>query len=133
MATNKLNHAFLVQRWMAVNRRNVQWDLTFEDWLDIWLQSGHLHERGKGIGKYCMARKNDAGPYAVGNVYITLHQQNNVDQHKFKTSGWGKLRSKKTKTPLGIFNSRSEAAKAHGLTPRQLGIRIEKCEGFEYV
>lgn len=41
-------------------------ELTFEQWLSIWKKSGHLHERGRGRGKYVMARFGDRGPYAVG-------------------------------------------------------------------
>jgi hypothetical protein len=74
---NKQN--FCVQRWHA-GRRGVEWNLTFEEWLQIWNDSGKLHLRGRGKGKYCMARFNDVGPYALGNVYITTNEKNNTDQ-----------------------------------------------------
>lgn len=53
--------------------------LTFEEWLQIWVDSGHLHERGRKRGQYVMSRVNDLGSYEVGNVFIQTGKQNNRD------------------------------------------------------
>jgi hypothetical protein len=50
--------------------------MTFDEWLAIWLESGKLHLRGKGPENYCMARNDDIGDYAVGNVAIKSIAQN---------------------------------------------------------
>lgn len=55
--------------------------MTFKEWLDIWVQSGHLADRGCGLGKYCMARIGDIGPYECGNVEIIPFEQNSADGH----------------------------------------------------
>ena len=34
--------------------RGIPFNLSFEEWYDIWLKSGHWHERGLGKNKYCM-------------------------------------------------------------------------------
>ena len=75
---------FQVQRWHAINRRNIEWNLTYEEWLDIWQNSGKMHLRGRGIGKYNMCRIGDTGPYEVGNVYIGAHVDN-ADHGNHKT------------------------------------------------
>ena len=54
----------------------VEMRLTFEEWLDIWVKSGHWLERGKKRGQYVMARKDDIGHYEIGNVSIVLHSEN---------------------------------------------------------
>lgn len=54
----------------------VEMRLSFEEWLEIWLASGHLEERGKRRGQYCMSRVNDLGSYEKGNVFIQLATQN---------------------------------------------------------
>lgn len=64
--------------------RGIDFQMTFEEWMTIWLESGHWHQRGKGLGKYNMSRFNDTGPYAVGNVFIQRHEQNSSDGHKGK-------------------------------------------------
>jgi hypothetical protein len=76
---NKLNdddtyRKFYVQRTKAVSR-GIRFLLTFEQWRDIWTESGHWHERGRGKANYVMARKGHAGPYEVKNVRIITQAQ----------------------------------------------------------
>lgn len=63
------------------HQRNAQMDgkpfhLSFEEWLSIWVASGHLHERGFRRGQYVMARFGDVGAYEVGNVRIITAEAN---------------------------------------------------------
>lgn len=78
-----LKPAYWDQKRLAA-KRNIGWQLTFEEWLNIWQQSGHLHERGRGIGKYCMCRYGDVGPYSVNNVFIQTNEKNSSEAHKGK-------------------------------------------------
>lgn len=81
----KLRLAFHYQKKMAKGRR-IKFLLTFEQWLKIWTDSGHLHERGRGRGKYCMARFKDRGPYSVRNVRIILFTENSGEiEHSLET------------------------------------------------
>lgn len=50
--------------------------LTFDEWLDIWLASGQLLNRGLRRGQYVMSRDNDLGHYEVGNAFIQLASDN---------------------------------------------------------
>lgn len=77
----KLRNDFAVQKWRAA-RRGIKFLMTFEEWLEVWEQSGKLMLRGRGRGKYCMARFGDKGPYKVGNVEIITHEKNSTDQQK---------------------------------------------------
>jgi hypothetical protein len=72
--TKQLKQDFAVQRWHATKTRNIDWELTFDEWLDIW--GTDIDQRGRGIGKLNMCRYGDKGPYAVGNVYIGTHEHN---------------------------------------------------------
>ena len=72
---------FEQQKFMA-GRRGIAFTLTFKQWMRIWERSGHLSERGRKCGQYVMARKKDAGPYAVGNVEIILASKNVSDSRK---------------------------------------------------
>ena len=51
--------------------RGVSFLLSFDEWWEIWQQSGHWHERGPYRGQYVMARYADQGAYEIGNVQIT--------------------------------------------------------------
>jgi hypothetical protein len=59
--------------------RNISFNFTFDEWLNFWIESGHWEERGNKKGQYVMSRKNDIGPYELGNVYIQLGEQNLKD------------------------------------------------------
>ena len=54
----------------------------FEQWLKIWIDSGHWLDRGPKKGQYCMSRFNDIGSYAIGNVFIQPTFQNTIDAQK---------------------------------------------------
>jgi len=64
--------------------RGVEFNISFEDWMKVWLDSGHWNQRGKTRGSYNMSRINDTGPYQYDNVFIQSHEQNASDGHKGK-------------------------------------------------
>ena len=70
------------QKHMAVKKRNIPFEITFEEWYDIWMKSGHWEERGRS--GYVMTRYNDIGPYAVGNVEIRHTSENAFDRRGIK-------------------------------------------------
>jgi hypothetical protein len=59
--------------------RGIAWSLRLSEWWAVWQESGKWGDRGRGIGKFCMSRIADAGPYAVGNIHIQSCQQNSRD------------------------------------------------------
>ena len=61
----------------SAGQRGVPFLLTFDQWLQIWQESGHLHERGCRSGQYVMSRHGDIGSYEVGNVSIVPCEANN--------------------------------------------------------
>jgi len=74
----QLRRAFHYQR-KGAHKRGIRFLLTFEEWMKIWLDSGHLSERGKYRGQYVMSRPGDRGPYAVGNVKIVTVEANIIE------------------------------------------------------
>lgn len=78
MDIKKLKIDFQNQRSSA-KRRKIEFNLTFEEWLNWWCESGHLHERGPRREQYCMARYNDSGPYALGNIKCVTTNDNRIE------------------------------------------------------
>lgn len=65
--------------WQQINnakRRGIEFNMSYEEWLYVWLSSGHFDQRGKGRNKYVMARHGDTGPYEIGNVKIVTNYVN---------------------------------------------------------
>ncbi len=62
--------------------RGIDFNLTFDEWLNIWLKSGHWEQRGRGKGTYVMSRVGDTGPYEIGNVFIQSNYDNVIQAQK---------------------------------------------------
>jgi HNH endonuclease len=77
--------AYYRQRDTA-KKRGVSFDMSYEDWLDVWVSSGHLNKRGRGKGKYCMMRLNDKGAYTKNNVTIGLFEDNTRESKSRNTT-----------------------------------------------
>jgi hypothetical protein len=88
------------QRSNAV-QRGIAFRLTFEEWWTIWDRSGHWHERGVGLGKYCMSRKGDKGAYEIGNVRICLFEDNIAEAGAMLSQP----KSAATKTKMSVAQS----------------------------
>ena len=56
--------------------RSIKWDLSYEDWLEMWLVSGKWEQRGRKAGQFCMCRYGDVGSYSKKNCYIDLTNNN---------------------------------------------------------
>jgi hypothetical protein len=114
--------------------RNIPFLLTFEQWWDIWQQSGHWHERGNLDGdKYCMARHGDVGPYAVGNVKIITNRENSIEGGAHPKPRQPRLR---IEVPGDILVLRTEAARELGVaacTLRNMRPPTVMLGGFAYV
>ena len=77
----------------AAKQRGIGFNLSFDEWWNIWEQSGKYNQRGCRKGQYVMSRINDTGAYEVNNVFIQTCGGNNSDAHK----GRPKPKSKFTK------------------------------------
>lgn len=74
-------HKYLFQRKSA-DDRGIKWQLTFPQWCEIWEKSGKEALRGRGKGKFCMARHSDLGPYSPENVRICEFVANSKEGSK---------------------------------------------------
>lgn len=103
----KTRDAYFAQKSKAA-ARGIEWHFTFDEWLELWKSSGKFHLRGRGLGRYCMARHGDVGPYTLWNVSIVGWSTNAKDANLNRPQktkavgearlgigrGWTKTRSK---------------------------------------
>jgi len=66
--------------------RGIGWQISYEDWLELWLNSNKWTQRGKTKGKYQMCRYGDTGAYNIKNCYIGSVEQNQEDRSKINIS-----------------------------------------------
>lgn len=135
LTDSKLRTAYNTQ-YRNSKRRGIEFNMSFEEWLTIWLYSGKLHLRGKNPGQFCMGRIGDKGAYEVGNVEIISIEQNTHDGHigkKKKLSHRKKLKAhlatmrKRVEVSANgvVYHSMTDAAKAHNITVQCVDKRIQ--------
>jgi len=73
--TYKYWRAFQEQR-SGAKKRGIEWQLTWEEWLNWWESTGQINNRGKYKGQYVMCRHGDTGPYSLSNIYCDLTDNN---------------------------------------------------------
>ena len=116
----------------GAKKRKVVFLLTFNEWYQWWLQNG-VDKNDPAIGgikrsqltELCMCRFNDAGPYALNNVYCATRGKNSKDARAFDQRQ-SQHRSKPVQTPIGRFDSLTDAAKAYSRDITTIGHRLKK-------
>lgn len=68
----------------SAKQRGIKFNMTYDQWLNIWLISGKIKQRGF----YCMSRIKDKGAYEIGNVFIQTNAQNSLDGVIGKPAVW---------------------------------------------
>lgn len=94
--------AFQNQR-VSARRRGISFELTWEQWLDVWTKSGKLAQRGRRLGQlgqYVMARFGDKGPYKLGNIKIIKCEKNHREGTIGKFLGVPKSEEQKRKQSI---------------------------------
>lgn len=61
--------AYYMQRKNAHDCK-ITWEVSLNDWWSVWVKSGKYAERGRGVGRYHMARIDTSKGFSVGNVMI---------------------------------------------------------------
>ena len=152
MFKNKAYEQFYSQRASAIRRVDCQgnairFNLTFDEWLKIWKDSGHWEQRGVYKGQYCMSRYNDLGNYEIGNVFIQPIQQNTKDALSLGIFGNKNIphntntkkkisiaNGRPVKTPFGIFHSLKEAGRSLKITGEAVAHRVKtRPQEYSYI
>jgi hypothetical protein len=102
------------------NGNPIEFKLTFDEWWDIWQQSGKWSDRGRNKGKYQMCRNNDIGHYEVGNVTIQTRESNDIDMDKSNCINHAGSQGISIMTPQGEFTSMISAARSLGVSKSKL-------------
>lgn len=79
---SSLSRKYACQMRTAAHR-GIVWQFNYPEWHEVWTESGHLADRGRGQG-YVMARHDDDGPYVFWNVHICTSSENIKEGYVFR-------------------------------------------------
>ena len=117
---NIYKRRFTRQKWHAINRRGIEWQLTFEEWSDWW--GTDIDNRGCKNGQLVMARFNDIGPYSLSNIKKITANANHVEANAITKN----YKSVKAVSAEGQrFNSMTQAGKHFNVLPSTIRDRIK--------
>lgn len=132
------HQAYLTQRSNAF-KRGIVWELTEREWIEWWESTGHFSDRGRGKGKWLMARFNDTGAYSLNNIFCHRHECNVSDAQKSKpksaeqkkkmSNNAARHNAKRVITPDGVFNSAAEAGRYYKITGEAINWRVKQTIG----
>ena len=80
--------------------REEGWDLSFEDWCQIW--SDLWSRRGRCRDDYCMTRRDWSLPWTPDNVQIVTRSEHAKMQGNAVAQGWRSQAQKKRRIKLGL-------------------------------
>ena len=116
-----------IQHKAQCGQRGIGFELTFEEWLDVWTRSGLIKERGRTRNGAVMGRKDKTGAFTTANVEITRAWKN-MSNRDFSSN------RKAIRTPAGDFDSVKEAAEYYGVTPGAISQRLTSGKsGYSYL
>jgi hypothetical protein len=115
---NNIKEYYWTQKHHAKDR-GIDWQFTYDTWLEWW--GNDIAKRGQYKGQLVMARHNDTGPYHPSNCRKATVEENIIEGQIGNSNA-----AKRIKTPIGVFNSRIEAAKAYGVNVSTIRKRLLK-------
>ncbi len=110
--------------------RNIDFNLTFEEWDSWWLSHGVDRNIPRKFNKstLSMCRYGDIGPYALNNIYCATMQQNSKDKKYVQSP-----HAKQVSTPDGIFKSVSEVARFYNKDRATILHRIQNWPDYYFL
>ena len=109
--------------------RDILWNLSYAEWLEMWLVSGQWLNRGRAANQYQMCRYLDEGAYSVNNCCIQTGAQNQIDRH---TVPVGETREIKIDWATGLY-TQQDIATRYGLSQSAISKIINGKRRASYV
>ena len=106
------------------NKTDAFFQLTFEEWLDLWMSSGHYDERGRKQDQYALYRPDPTQPLSKHNAIISTNHErvkkinlgkkcSDETKEKMRQKKLGVPKSEEHKRNMSIASIAAHKAKGH--------------------
>lgn len=82
---SKPHYDFYYDWLSSMKKKGVPVELTLQQWLDFWNNSGQWENRGRGRMDFCMCRKDTEKPFSVTNIELRLVKDKGYINRKTKS------------------------------------------------
>ncbi|CAB4165976.1 hypothetical protein UFOVP849_8 [uncultured Caudovirales phage] len=91
-----------IQQKNQAQWRGEGWDITFDQWKQLWDQSGQWHNRGRSRDCYCMTRRNVELTWTPDNVMIITREEHSRIQSAMAHAGYRSPAQIRRRLKLGL-------------------------------
>jgi len=132
-----------VQKSKALTN-NVAFELSYQEWIELWNSSGKWAQRGPYADDYCLARIDSTKGFFVGNCYVITNRENATEKQEHElvisvAAGQNMQQKRKDElfygkviTPQGEFPSSRDAAAHYGITHSAMEKRIKSINNMDF-
>jgi hypothetical protein len=111
---HKKYRVFIQQKNQA-QWREEPWQITFEEWKQLWDESGQWHNRGRERSCYCMTRRDVMEPWTKHNAVVISREEHSRKQSALTHAGYRSIAQIKRRARLGL----PEQKRKTGRKPQQ--------------
>ena len=130
----KLKYAYTAQK-TKYQKRGVSFNISFDSWLNWWIDTGRLDQRGRGQNDFVMARIDPKKGYDIDNIVCRTKKENGEVSEKVITTRTGKNNSRfkgVIHTPFGDFESLQQCADSTGVKKPTIAKRVNNENNKEW-
>jgi len=91
-----------IQQRNQAQWREEGWTISFEEWKQLWDESGQWHNRGRERSCYCMTRIDRELPWTPDNVQIITREQHAKIQGHLSVAGYRSPAQARRREKLGL-------------------------------
>ena len=68
MSKRKITMSIAYNYWTSARRHSKQIEISKQEWIEWWKETGHWEERGNGREQYGMFRLDKTKPFTLDNI-----------------------------------------------------------------
>ena len=101
-------------------RKGIPFELTFDEWYKIWIESGHYENKGTKRGQFVMSRYGDKGGYTIDNVHIQTVGENTKEAFTTNNADFIRPRLEEENYFFGKTHSEESREKIRAVRAKQV-------------
>lgn len=95
-------YKIFIQQKNQAQWREEPWLITFEEWKQLWDESGQWDNRGRERSCFCMTRRDVTEPWTKNNATVISREEHSRKQSLLQATGYRSIAQQKRRIRLGL-------------------------------